>query len=111
MARIRKSDGDATTVFSTDGGRVREPAPRATSGAVGDAVVRVSRTKAGRRGKTVTLVTGVPPGDLAEVGRELRRLVGSGGSVKDGVIEVQGDHRERLAQHLSDRYRVKMSGG
>lgn len=111
MARIRKSDGDATTVFSTEGGRVREPAPRATSGAVGDAVVRVSRTKAGRRGKTVTLVTGVPPGDLAEVGRELRRLVGSGGSVKDGVIEVQGDHRERLAEHLSGRYRVKMSGG
>ncbi len=111
MARIRKSGGEATTVFSTDGGRAREPAPRATSGAVGDAVVRVSRTKAGRRGKTVTLVTGLPPGDLAEVGRELRRLVGSGGSVKDGVIEVQGDHRERLAQHLSGRYRVKMSGG
>lgn len=112
MARINKSHGDpASTVFSTDGGRVREPAPRATSGGPGDGVVRVSRTTAGRRGKTVTLVTGIPPGDLADVGRELRRLVGSGGSVKGGAVEIQGDHRERLAKHLSGRYRVKVSGG
>ena len=62
--------------------------------------MRVSRTKAGRKGKTVTLVTGIPPADLAEVGKELRRFVGSGGSVKEGVVEIQGDHRDRIADCL-----------
>ncbi len=73
--------------------------------------MRVSRTKVGRRGKTVTLVTGIPPGDLADVGKELRRLVGSGGSVKDGVVEIQGDHRDRIADHLRTRFQVKVAGG
>lgn len=73
--------------------------------------MRVSRTKAGRKGKTVTLVTGIPPADLADVGKELRRLVGSGGSVKEGVVEIQGDHRDRIADHLRTRFQVKVAGG
>ncbi len=73
--------------------------------------MRVSRTKAGRKGKTVTLVTGIPPADLAEVGKELRRFVGSGGSVKEGVVEIQGDHRDRIADHLRTRFQVKVAGG
>ena len=73
--------------------------------------MRVSRTKAGRKGKTVTLVTGIPPADLAAVGQELRRLVGSGGSVKEGVVEIQGDHRDRIADHLRTRFQVKVAGG
>jgi len=73
--------------------------------------VRVSRTKAGRKGKTVTLVTGIPPADLADVGKELRRLVGSGGSVKEGIVEIQGDHRDRIADHLRTRFQVKVAGG
>lgn len=76
-----------------------------------DGVVRVSRSKAGRKGKTVTLVTGLPPADLDAVARELKRLCGAGGAVKDGVLEVQGDHRERVATHLGGRYRVKLAGG
>lgn len=71
----------------------------------------MSRTKAGRKGKTVTLVTGIPPADLADVGKELRRFVGSGGSVKDGVVEIQGDHRDRIAEHLRTRFQVKVAGG
>ena len=55
--------------------------------------MRVSRTSSGRRGKTVTLVTGVPPADLTALAAELKRLCGSGGAVKDGVVEIQGDHR------------------
>jgi translation initiation factor 1 len=112
MARIRKG-GDASfrTVFTTDVGRIDStPTPIASAGA-SDGIVRVSRTTAGRKGKTVTLVTGIPPGQLADVGKELRRLVGSGGSVKDGVVEVQGDHRDRIAEHLGQRFRVKISGG
>ena len=111
MARIRRSDGNAETVFSTDVGRIRaDQAPVASAGSsVG--IVRVSRTSAGRKGKTVTLVTGIPPGELAATGKELKRLCGSGGSVKDGVVEVQGDHRDKVAAHLGARYRVKIAGG
>jgi len=90
---------------------VPEPAEQPPAPAPGDGVVRISRTKAGRKGKTVTLVDGVPPAERAEVARELRRLCGSGGAVKDGVIEIQGDHRERVAAHLAGRYRTKLAGG
>jgi translation initiation factor 1 len=102
----------ATTVYSTGSGRVREPrvAPP-PAGPPGDGVVRVSRTKAGRGGKTVTLVTGLPPADLDAVAKSLKRLCGSGGTVKEGAVEIQGDHRQRIADHLSDRYRVKLAGG
>ena len=111
MARIRRSDGNAETVFSTDGGRIRpDQAPVASAGSP-DGIVRVSRTSAGRKGKTVTLITGIPPGELAATGKELKRLCGSGGSVKDGVVEVQGDHRDKVAAHLGARYRVKIAGG
>ncbi len=111
MARIRRSDGNATTVFSTDGGRVRADSRAAPSAGATDGIVRVSRTTAGRKGKTVTLITGLPPGELADTGKELRRLVGSGGSVKEGVVEIQGDHRDRVAEHLRARFRVKIAGG
>ncbi|MBJ7366379.1 MAG: stress response translation initiation inhibitor YciH [Thermoleophilia bacterium] len=112
MARIRRSGGDtSSTVFSTEGGRMQPAAtPRSSAGA-SDGIVRVSRTKAGRKGKTVTLVTGIPPADLADVGKELRRLVGSGGSVKEGIVEIQGDHRDRIADHLRTRFQVKVAGG
>ena len=101
----------ARAVYSTEGGRIGDaPAPAASPGSA-DGIVRVSRTKAGRKGKTVTLVTGLPPGDLGAIAKELKRLCGSGGAVKDGVVEVQGDHRDRVAAHLGSRYRVKLAGG
>ncbi len=114
MGRIRRDDGGFTrAVYSTEGGRLDAPSQPAATPSAGspDGVVRVSRTKAGRKGKTVTLVTGLPPADLGDVGKELRRLCGSGGSVKDGVVEVQGDHRDRIAAHLGQRFRVKVAGG
>jgi translation initiation factor 1 len=112
MARIRKGiDPGARAVYSTETGRIDSPPPPRASAGSTDGIVRVSRTTAGRKGKTVTLVTGIPPGELAGVGKELRRLVGSGGSVKDGVVEVQGDHRDRIAEHLRSRFRVKIAGG
>lgn len=73
--------------------------------------MRVSRTKAGRGGKTVTLVNGLPPSDVATVGATLKRLCGSGGTVRDGVVEIQGDHRQRIADHLSSSYTTKIAGG
>ncbi len=80
-------------------------------GPPGDGIVRVSRTSAGRKGKTVTLVSGVPSDEAAELARELKRVCGSGGALKDGVIEIQGDHRAKIVAHLGARYRIKLAGG
>ena len=114
------NDDNSRRVYSTDGGRVpevREPkrgrraGPPAGAAPPRDGVVRVSRTSSGRRGKTVTLVTGVPPADLTALAGELKRLCGSGGAVKDGVVEIQGDHRAKVIAHLEGRYRVRAAGG
>jgi translation initiation factor 1 len=79
-----------------------------------DGVVRIWRDRKQRRGKEVTVITGLPgsPEAIAQLAAELKRLCGSGGTVKDGVIEVQGDHRERIASYLARAgYRVKLAGG
>lgn len=102
---------NARRVYSTDTGRVREERASAAPPPAGDGTVRVQRTRTGRKGKTVTLVTGVPRDDADALGRELKRLCGSGGAVKDGVVEIQGDHRDRIVAHLQGRYRVKAAGG
>jgi translation initiation factor 1 len=69
---------------------------------VGDGTIRVRLDTKGRKGKGVTLITGVPlaPIELAELGKRFRQKCGSGGTVKDGVIEVQGDHCDRLVEEL-----------
>jgi translation initiation factor 1 len=89
-------------------------AARRDRAAPGDGVVRVRREVKGRRGKTVTTISGVPLGRdaLAALAAELKRLCGSGGSSKGGVIEIQGDHRERIVADLEGRgYRVVRAGG
>lgn len=106
------SDENTRLVYSSEGGRVPDrPAKAAAPARPGDGVVRVGRTSSGRRGKTVTVVTGLPAGDLAAVSKELKRLCGSGGAVKDGAVEVQGDHRAKVIAVLEGRYRVKATGG
>jgi translation initiation factor 1 len=80
----------------------------------GDGVVRVRREVKGRRGKTVTTISGVPlgPDALRALAAELKRHCGTGGSSKDGVIEIQGDHRDQLVESLEQRgYRVVRAGG
>ncbi len=77
-------------------------------------VVRVSRDAKGRGGKTVTVVTGIslPDKDLDALGKQLKASCGSGGTVKDGVIEVQGDHVDRiLALLVAQGYKAKRAGG
>ncbi len=77
-----------------------------------DGVVRVFREKGGRGGKVVTVVRGLPRADLAAVASDLKRHCGSGGSVKDDAVEIQGDHREKAAARLEAQgYTVKLAGG
>jgi translation initiation factor 1 len=79
-----------------------------------DGVVRVSRETKGRAGKGVTLVRGLALDEpaLATLGKQLKTACGSGGTVKNGVIEVQGDHCERVVEILkSQGFVVKRAGG
>jgi translation initiation factor 1 len=121
MKRTDRSD-ESRLVYSTEWGAVdragskkRTVAARAPmKSAGGDGVVRVGRQTKGRKGKGVTVVAGVPLSgtDLAELGKELRRKCGSGGTVKDGNIEIQGDHRDRIVELLGAKgWTVKRSGG
>jgi translation initiation factor 1 len=87
---------------------------QATPAPGGAGVVRVGRETKGRKGKGVTVVTGVPlRGDALEaLGSQLKRLCGSGGTVRDGTIEIQGDHRDLLVAELAKHgWTVKRSGG
>ncbi len=101
-------------VWSSTQGRVRPAGPEPPRRLRGDGVVRVRRETQGRGGKTVTTIAGVPldGAALAALASELKRLCGTGGTAKDGVIEIQGDHRDRLVAALEGRgYAVKRAGG
>lgn len=109
-------------VYSTDSGRMcpdcRQPIAACRCGASalprGDGVLRVSRETKGRGGKAVTVVKGaaLDAAGLATLGKQLRTACGSGGTVKDGVIEVQGDHVERVIETLKAQgHTVKRAGG
>ena len=94
--------------------RRSKPAQPAAVAPKGDGVVRVSRETKGRKGKGVTVVTGVPlAGEaLEDLATRLKKRCGSGGTVHDGVIEIQGDHRDTLVAELARLgYTVKRSGG
>lgn len=113
-------------VYSTEGGRVTtcptcglpykncrcaRPAQPARKN---DGSVRVMRDRKQRGGKTVTVVTGVPgsEAELATLAQQLKKICGSGGTVKDGNIEIQGDHCEKVIAKLTELgYRAKRAGG
>ena len=77
-----------------------------------DGVVRLLRDRKGRGGKTVTLVVGIPAQSAQAVASDLKRLCGTGGTIRDEVIEIQGDVRERIKPELERRgYTVKIAGG
>jgi len=118
---MRKS-GPGGLVYSTDGGRMCPQCRQAwadcrckgAAAPVGDGRVRVSRESAGRGGKTVTLVRGLPldAAALAALGKQLRAACGTGGTAKDGALELQGDHVERVLAWLQARgHAAKRSGG
>jgi translation initiation factor 1 len=93
----------------------RDPAPRLKALApAGPARVRVGRETSGRSGKGVSVISGLPlpAPELETLATRLKKLCGAGGAVKDGSIEIQGDHRDRLVEALIKLgYEAKRSGG
>lgn len=117
-----KSKSPGGLVYSTDAGRMCPACRHAIADCTcnaklippTDGVVRVSLQTKGRGGKSVTLVKGLPldAAALAVLGKQLRAGCGSGGTVKDGVVEVQGDHVATVMAALQKQgYSVKRAGG
>src|SRR5690348_14855001 len=105
---------DSRVVWSSDGGDRRRDRPTGRAPVTAGGRVKVRREVAGRRGKAVTTVSGVPLDDagLKELAGRLKKRCGVGGSAKDGVIELQGDHRDVVVELLrADGYDVVLAGG
>ena len=114
----------ATPVYSTERGslcpKCGKPVPACSCSRAkkalpkGDGIVRISRETKGRKGKGVTIITGVPlqESELKALSKQLKQKCGTGGTIRQGTIEIQGDHREVLMQELHKRgFKVKRSGG
>lgn len=114
---------NSVPVFSTEQGRMCPKCGRPAASCVcsqaktppkADATVRVARQTKGRKGKGVCLITGLPLAgeNLEKLARQLKRRLGVGGAVKDGVVEIQGDRREAVVQELAKLgYKAKLAGG
>ena len=105
---------DLDRVYSTEHGRLRPEKKQKPSAPKGDGIVRVGRETKGRKGKGMTVITGVPlhPEGVRNLAKQLKQKCGTGGTVKDGKIEIQGDHRDLLVAELQSMgYTVKRSGG
>jgi translation initiation factor 1 len=109
-----KRDNAKVVWSSTDGDLRKAHDPRVAQRMAGGGRVKVRRETAGRRGKAVTTVSGVPLDDagLRDLAGRLKKRCGVGGSAKHGVIELQGDHRDAVVELLrGDGYDVVLAGG
>jgi translation initiation factor 1 len=100
-------------VYSTDKGRIKEPKAKAQQ-KKGDGIVRIKRETKGRKGKGVTTVHGIDmqPEELKKLCSTLKKECGTGGAVKDGILEIQGDNRDKIKVSLEKlNYTVKFAGG
>jgi translation initiation factor 1 len=123
MLMALRDNGNSRLVYATGQGRMCPGCGRPVAacacasrqaGPRGDGIVRISRQTKGRKGKGVSCVTGIalPADALEALAKQLKQRCGAGGTVKDGVIEIQGDHRETLAAELKKLgYTVKLAGG
>lgn len=108
---------DRRLVYSTDGSmplpkpsKRKAPPPARANPVPDDGVIRVLREK--RRASAVTIVHGVASSEIDAVGKELRRMCGTGGTTKNGVVELQGEHRDAIVAFFEQRgQRVKKAGG
>lgn len=103
-----------TLVYSTETGRIKQDKP-VIERPKGDGVVRILKQTKGRKGKGVSIITGLDLDDTALklLAAELKKLCGCGGSIKDGNIEIQGDVRDKIKLFLEDKkgLTVKLAGG
>ena len=119
----RDEDRYSRLVYTTEHGRTcpvckekldRCSCRKRSARPAGDGIVRVGRSTKGRKGKGVTVITGIPldDGELRQVAKILKQKCGSGGTVKAGTIEIQGDHGDVLMAELKGMgYVVRRSGG
>lgn len=116
------SRNNSKLVYSCEAGRlcpdcgksIKQCDCKKQSAPKGDGVVRIQRETKGRKGKGVTLVSGVPLADdeLKKLAKMLKQKCGTGGTIKQGVIEIQGDHRDVLFAELQNKgWTVKKTGG
>lgn len=107
---------DSNLVYSTETGRISQPKPstEVASKVFKDGALRIERQTKGRKGKGVMLVTGIDSEqhDLKKLAKTIKSKMGQGGAVKDGIIEVQGDDRDKLKAILEAlKFKVKIAGG
>ena len=106
------STKNSRLVYSTDSGRITEPVASKT--VQGDGIVRIRRETKGRKGKGVTTLSGfnMSESELKVLAKQLKQKCSTGGTVKNGMIEIQGDHREILKVELQKRgLTAKLAGG
>lgn len=104
---------DSVLVYSTDVGRIKEEKV-SVARPKGDGVVRIQKQTSGKKGAGVSVITGLDLSDeeLKKLAAELKKRCGCGGSVKNGMIEIQGEKRDLLKQWLEQKgFTVKLSGG
>ena len=106
---------DSIPVYSTESGRIKQSGPaQKTAAQKSDGFVRLRREVKGRGGGTVIVISGIPLAapDIKDLAGALKKKCGCGGTVKDEVIEIQGDHRDTLSAELQARgFKVKLAGG
>ena len=106
------NERNSQLVFTTEEGRINEISDKDTR--TGDGIIKVRRETKGRKGKGVTTLQGFLECDetLKIIAKKLKQRCSTGGTVKDGIIELQGDHRDAVKRWLEDmEYVVKFSGG
>lgn len=119
----KRQNDNSRPVYSTDQGRLCPQCQRPVAGCVcgkdrpaatGDGIVRIRRETKGRGGKTVTVIEGVPlpPAELKALAKSLKKRCGVGGSIREDIIEIQGDARDTAKIELERLgYQVKLAGG
>ena len=118
---------DSILVYSTESGRIcpgcgnptkgcscKGKKTRSQSNIKSDGIIRVRREVKGRKGKTATSISGFQEGndDLKQIAKNLKSQCGTGGSIKGGIIMIQGDHRQTIQSELQKQgFKVKLAGG
>ncbi|WP_323879165.1 translation initiation factor [Aeromonas hydrophila] len=105
-------DNNSRLVYSTDGGIIKEQSQPSASPFPADGVVRIRRETKGRKGAGVITIHGVPAEQQKSLATLLKKKCGTGGGLKEGVIEIQGDKRDLIKTELEKAgFSVKLVGG